>query len=89
MSHEVRVRDCSENPRRDCSGKPGRLINFDGKPGFDKRKRQENQTKQAKTIPKIIIETLAMLNLWPSLVSKIIVEEMWNKIPITTAVICV
>ena len=48
-----------------------------------------NQIKYANKIPNTIIETLAMLNLWPSLLSKIIVDEMWNNIPITIAVISV
>jgi hypothetical protein len=35
------------------------------------------------------MEILAILNLCPSLLSKIMVEEMWNKIPMTIAVISV
>ncbi len=35
------------------------------------------------------MDILAILNLCPSLLSKIMVEEIWNKIPITTAVISV
>lgn len=42
--------------------------------------------KLANTIPKIIIETLAILNLCPSLLSKIIVDEIWKSIPMTKAV---
>jgi len=37
---------------------------------------QNNQTNQANAIPIIIIEILATLNLWPSLLSKMIVDEM-------------
>lgn len=48
-----------------------------------------NYKKKANKIPKTIIETLATLNLCPSLLSKIIVDEIWNKIPITIAVISV
>ena len=45
--------------------------------------------KYANTIPKTIAVSLAKLNLCPSLLSKMIVDEMWNKIPITKAVISV
>jgi hypothetical protein len=46
-----------------------------------------NYIKYANAIPITIIETLAILNLCPSLLSKMMVDEIWNNIPITTAVI--
>lgn len=48
---------------------------------------KENYRKIARMIPRMIMEILATLNLWFSVVSKMMVDEMWNRMPMTIAVI--